>query len=288
MIFRSFKNYKYIEKTVSFLTQSKRALSLDDLCIKLGLNEKKVRIIFKSWGHVCPIYFMNSLSFDYPKNKLQGSNPLAFQARRKSVSNKVSDVFHVSYDFALEKDFKIGNSKLEIFYGFHETIFGECLFAVTNNSFCHFSFINKSSRESALKNLELDWKTSKISKDSTRTQKFIDCYLSKKSLTSQKKKVPLLLKGTAFQIKVWECLLSVPFGECLSYSQIASAIHKESAVRAVASAVAKNKIAYFIPCHRIIPKSGGFGNYRWGKSLKKSLLAFEISFVNSLLFDVGF
>jgi AraC family transcriptional regulator of adaptative response/methylated-DNA-[protein]-cysteine methyltransferase len=131
--------------------------------------------------------------------------------------------------------------------------------------------------------LKSDWLSSHIREDSHLTKKFIDSCFLKENLTSSRKEIPILLKGTLFQLKVWRTLLSVTFSELCSYSHIASIMNKATAVRAVATAVARNKIAYFIPCHRIISKSGDFGNYRWGRNLKKILLAFEASYKKDLL-----
>lgn len=81
--------------------------------------------------------------------------------------------------------------------------------------------------------------------------------------------------GTNFQIKVWEALIRVPPGALLSYEQLARAIGAPQATRAVASAVARNPIAYLIPCHRVIRKTGAFGEYHWGETRKKAMLVWE-------------
>lgn len=83
----------------------------------------------------------------------------------------------------------------------------------------------------------------------------------------------LLLIGTEFQCKVWKELLKIQNGETVSYSQLALSMGIATSTRAVASAVARNKIAYFVPCHRVIPISGRVGNYRWGTNIKKLLLS---------------
>ena len=91
----------------------------------------------------------------------------------------------------------------------------------------------------------------------------------------------ILLKGTPFQLKVWEALLSIPIGELTSYKDIAKKINKSSAIRAAASAIAKNNIAYLIPCHRVIRQNGDFGQYRWRKERKQAMIARELCVKNS-------
>ena len=87
--------------------------------------------------------------------------------------------------------------------------------------------------------------------------------------------LPLYVRGTNFQLQVWKALLSVPEGQVLSYEQLADRIDRPRAVRAVACAVASNPVAYLIPCHRVIRKVGGFGEYRWGSARKRAILAWE-------------
>ena len=89
--------------------------------------------------------------------------------------------------------------------------------------------------------------------------------------------VPLMLDGTPFQIQVWKLLLTVPRGETWTYQELANHLGRPSATRAVANACGANKIAYFIPCHRIIRSDGGLGGYRWGIELKRRLLDVEKS-----------
>ena len=88
-------------------------------------------------------------------------------------------------------------------------------------------------------------------------------------------KVPLDLEGTAFQQRVWRALVRVPWGKTCSYSELASKVGKPQAVRAVASACARNQITFVVPCHRIVRKGGGLGGYYWGLDMKERLLQRE-------------
>ena len=85
----------------------------------------------------------------------------------------------------------------------------------------------------------------------------------------------LLLKGTNFQIQVWQALLRIPFGSVVAYEGIASRIGRPTACRAAATAIARNTIAYLVPCHRVIRKIGTSGEYRWGRERKRIMLACE-------------
>ena len=85
----------------------------------------------------------------------------------------------------------------------------------------------------------------------------------------------MLVRGTNFQVRVWEALLRIPPGAVTTYEEIASAVGQSGATRAVGSAIARNPVAYLIPCHRVIRKTGAFGNYHWGAARKVAMLMRE-------------
>ena len=87
--------------------------------------------------------------------------------------------------------------------------------------------------------------------------------------------IRLHLKGTAFQLKVWETLLKIPFGRLSTYGSVASGIKNPGASRAVGSAIASNPVAYVIPCHRVIQQSGIIGEYMWGSVRKAAIIGWE-------------
>ena len=94
---------------------------------------------------------------------------------------------------------------------------------------------------------------------------------------SNLKKVKLHLKGTPFQIKVWNALLHIPSGSLKSYLDIAGEIGDAKASRAVGTAIGSNPIAYLIPCHRVITSSGNLGGYHWGIDRKSAIIGYEAS-----------
>jgi AraC family transcriptional regulator of adaptative response/methylated-DNA-[protein]-cysteine methyltransferase len=91
----------------------------------------------------------------------------------------------------------------------------------------------------------------------------------------------LHLKGTAFQIKVWEALLKIPLGQLSTYGSIAGQLHTPKASQAVGSAVASNPVAFLIPCHRVIQSTGIFGQYHWGSIRKTAMIGWEAAKVSN-------
>jgi AraC family transcriptional regulator of adaptative response/methylated-DNA-[protein]-cysteine methyltransferase len=171
-------------------------------------------------------------------------------------------------------EFKEMGAGLEIAYGVHPSPFGECLLAVTERGLCGLSFVDAASPESSLEDLRSRWPRARMLADRARTAAMIRGIFG--SPPEQKgASIPLLLKGTNFQIKVWEALLRIPPGSVTTYRCLAGTIGKPAASRAVGSAVGANPIAYLIPCHRVILSTGAFGNYRYGTTRKKAILGWE-------------
>jgi len=190
-----------------------------------------------------------------------------------SGPSRLHDLF-VTFEAMTPGEFKNKGEGLEISYGYHPTPFGRCLLATTDRGICHLSFVEDDSQ--SLQQLMADWPNSEFSQDQQRTQPLVDQIFSS-AKQKQSKPVHLLLKGTNFQVKVWEALLKIPEGSVVSYNDVAALIEQPTATRAVAGAGAKNPVAYLIPCHRVIRKMGAIHNYRWGASRKKAIIGWEAS-----------
>ncbi len=165
--------------------------------------------------------------------------------------------------------------ELNITYGFGRSILGEIGLGVINNKICYLAFCNESfdlkqqlQKAFPIKSLIL-----------ARNDKYCQHYISNLSFHSSCKAVAI---GTSFQIKVWQSLLEIPFGEKVSYKQVAQNIDHPHAIRAVAHAVAQNKISYFIPCHRVIGTDGSLRGYHWGLKKKQLLLEYEQNFYKTV------
>ncbi|WP_353276473.1 methylated-DNA--[protein]-cysteine S-methyltransferase [Wolbachia endosymbiont (group B) of Villa cingulata] len=162
---------------------------------------------------------------------------------------------------------------IDVLYGYHSTIFGKVLIGVTTQSICHISFCN--TETSAIEIIKKEWPQACLKEDRLTTEKIVhnifDTQLPEKPFS-------LLVRGTDFQIKVWQALISIPTGTAISYANIAHIIGKPKAIRATANAIANNPISLLIPCHRVICKSGKIHKYRWGVERKKAILDYEFTF----------
>lgn len=166
-----------------------------------------------------------------------------------------------------QKEYKSLDENLEIMYGYSTTLFGKVMLASAPKGICFLAF--GEDEEKLYDELKKSWEGSVISRDDNKANEYI------KKIFTDKKKVDLFVKGTDFQIDVWRALLNIPYATLTTYQDIANSIGRPKAVRAVASAIGSNDIAFLIPCHRVIAKSGSMSGYRWGIEKKKILQKYE-------------
>lgn len=165
----------------------------------------------------------------------------------------------------------------EIKYGVKDTQFGKCLLGVHDKSICYMSLFDEGKQNTAMDDLQTDWPNAILEEDAQQADKLIDAIFEayQDKMPTADEGFNVLLKGTELQVKVWKELTKLKEGMTANYEQIAKAVGNPKAVRAVANAIAKNKIAYLIPCHRVIRKKGAPNKYRWGPNRKMDMLKYE-------------
>ncbi len=195
---------------------------------------------------------------------------VAYESGLSSIS-RLHDLF-VNMEAMTPGELRTQGEALTIRYGLHPSPFGECFIAVTDKGISSLEFVGSSDIDAAVTDLKKQWKNAQIIQDQKATRDYIDKIFGSRS---QRSRLSLYVKGTNFQIKVWEALLKVPQGAVVSYEALAASIGRPKAVRAVANAVGRNPIAFLIPCHRVIRKTGSIGGYRWGIGKKIAILLWE-------------
>lgn len=156
-------------------------------------------------------------------------------------------------------------------YNFYSSPYGEMLVAETDRGICQLEFVD--SRREAARALKADWNGFKVIRQEGKWARRACRFIRENKPAASG--IPLDVRGTPFQLKVWQALLDIPFGRTASYSQVAQSIQRPTATRAVASAIARNPVSCLIPCHRVIRQNGVIGQYRWGKTRKQAMLARE-------------
>lgn len=276
---QSAEDYQRIEQAIQYLENHYREQpSLEDVAANIGLSEFHFQRLFTRWAGVSPKRFLQFLTKEGAKDLLSRSQNLLDTTHQVGLSSlgRLHDLF-VTAEAVTPGEYKTRGEGVTIRYGLHASPYGKCLVAVTERGICHLGFVRKATSEGdAIDNLVADWKNAQMIEDHSSTFPFVDAIFDAAPGTP----LHVHLRGTNFQLKVWEALLQIPAGAVTTYEGLAQRIGQPNAPRAVGTAVGHNPIAVLIPCHRVIRKIGDFGNYRYGASRKKALLARE--FVNAV------
>jgi AraC family transcriptional regulator of adaptative response/methylated-DNA-[protein]-cysteine methyltransferase len=270
-------NYQRIEQAIQYLEANfLRQPELDEVAEKVHLSEFHFQRIFTEWVGISPKRFLQFLTIDFLKGKLQQTKNLmaAAEAAGLSGQSRVYDLF-TALEAVTPQEYKQQGGGIRIEYGVHETQFGTALIGTTARGICWLSFIaTDEDPQCEIQNMKEHWNQSSFHQDQELTSEFIDSIFRNNIGT---KKLHVLVKGTNFQIKVWEALLRLPEGSVTTYQNIAEKVKSPKAMQAVGSAVGSNHIAYLIPCHRVIRKDGILGEYRWNATRKKSIIGWEMA-----------
>ncbi|MBX2947034.1 MAG: methylated-DNA--[protein]-cysteine S-methyltransferase [Cyclobacteriaceae bacterium] len=271
-------NYQRIAQAIEYLEKNvHRQPELDEVAEQVHLSPFHFQRIFTEWAGISPKRFLQFLTTDFLKKKLQESRNLEELAQTAGLSgqSRVYDLF-TTLEAVTPQEYKLRGSGIQIEYGFHETPFGNCLIGVTERGICWLSFISlDEDGRHELEKMKEHWHNSVFHQNQNLTIEFVDKIFNRKN--SNQSKLHLFVKGTNFQIKVWEALLKIPMGDITTYQDIAERISNPKAIQAVGSAVGSNHIAYLIPCHRVIRKDGILGEYRWSAIRKKSIIGWEMA-----------
>lgn len=279
---QSADDYRRIEQTILYLENHyKDQPALEEVAAYIGLSEYHFQRLFTRWAGVSPKRFLQFLTKEGAKELLDRSENLLETTHRVGLSSlgRLHDLF-ITAEAVTPGEYKSRGAGVTIRYGIHPTPFGKALIATTERGICHLSFVQTSEGD-AIDQLVLDWKQASMIEDHKSTVPLIEPIFDLR-YNHRGKPLNVHLRGTNFQLKVWEALLQIPAGEVTTYAGIASRIGNPSATRAVGTAVGHNPIAVLIPCHRVIRKIGEFGNYRYGALRKKALLAREFASAQGL------
>jgi AraC family transcriptional regulator of adaptative response/methylated-DNA-[protein]-cysteine methyltransferase len=271
-------NYQRIESAIRYIEENfQHQPELDEVAEKVHLSPFHFQRIFTEWAGISPKRFLQFLTVDFLKEKIVDTKNLIDAAESAGLSSqsRVYDLF-TTLEAVTPQEYKLKGSGIRIEYGFHETPFGVALIGITERGICWLSFLQtEEDPRRELEKMKEHWHNSIFHQDQELTNGFVQTIFNQ--LPDSKKKLHVLVKGTNFQIKVWEALLRLPMGSVTTYQGVAQQIQNPKAMQAVGSAVGSNHIAYLIPCHRVIRKDGILGEYRWSSTRKKSIIGWEMA-----------
>ena len=269
-------NFNRIAEAIEYLTQNfKDQPELDEVAQKVHLSPYHFQRLFSEWAGVSPKKFLQFLTVDYAKSLLKEKGITLFDAAIEtglSGTGRLHDLF-INIEGMTPGEYKNGGENLTINYSFAESPFGDLLVGSTSKGICYMAFADD--QPNALLEMKQHFPNATYHQMVDLIQQNALYIFSHDQ--NQLDKIKLHLKGTPFQLKVWEALLKIPSGALSTYSQIAYSIQQPKAVRAVGTAIGQNPVAFIIPCHRVIQSSGTFGNYHWGAVRKKAMIGYEAS-----------
>jgi AraC family transcriptional regulator of adaptative response/methylated-DNA-[protein]-cysteine methyltransferase len=275
------EDYKRIEKAIQFLEKNFPSQpGLKEVAAHIGLSEYHFQRLFSRWVGISPKRFLQFLTKEYAKKLLEDSTNLLDVTYGAGLTSpgRLHDLF-VNCEAVTPGEYKNKGAGVKITYGFHPSPFGECLLAITERGVCGFYFTKNGNQRDVLNEFKHYWQKATLTENPALTAPLISKIFNP-SLGKNKEPLHLILKGTNFQIKVWEALTRIPFGTVVTYEDVAVQVGLPKATRAVGTAVGHNPISYIIPCHRVIRKTAEFGNYGGGPSRKKAILGWEAAHVN--------
>lgn len=249
-------------------------LKLDDLGAMVALSPQHLQRVFKRALGISPREYLDARRMEHLKGRLKAG---------ESVTNALYDAGYGSTSRLYERapgalgmtpaDYRNGAKGLSIRYALAQSSLGYVLVATTARGIC--AVMLGDTPELATEALHRDFPAAHIESDSGELAQPLAMVLHVLEGQQPHLELPLDIRGTAFQQRVWQELRSIPTGETRSYSQIAAAIGQPEATRAVARACATNHIAVIIPCHRVVRQDGEMGGYKWGLQRKAELLRRE-------------
>jgi AraC family transcriptional regulator of adaptative response/methylated-DNA-[protein]-cysteine methyltransferase len=269
------RDYKKVEAAILFLEKnSRRQPMLEEIAAAAGLSEFHFQRLFSRWVGISPKRFLQFLTKEHAKKLIEGSQSLLGVALDAGLSGpgRLHDLF-VTCEAVTPGQYRRRGEGVAIAYGIHASPFGDCLLGVSGRGVCWLSFLQGDSRDH-LAEFGNYWKNASITHAPERTGLFVDRIFDFPK-TGRPEPFHLYVRGTNFQIKVWEALLRIPLGRAVTYQDIAAHIGQPKAARAVGNAVGDNPLSFVIPCHRVIRKLGEFGHYGGGPARKKAILGWE-------------
>jgi AraC family transcriptional regulator of adaptative response/methylated-DNA-[protein]-cysteine methyltransferase len=268
-------DYQRIAQAIAYLKLNyKQQPTLEQAAAHVNLSPFHFQRMFTDWAGVSPKQFLQYLSIAHAKSILKERQASLFDTALEtglSGTGRLHDLF-IKIEGMTPGEYKNGGEKLNINYSFAQSTFGSIIVASTAKGVCYMAFVDGTDDE-AFTELQRQFPNAAY-------HQFVDT-IQQNALYiftqdwSQLSNIKLHLKGTPFQLKVWETLLKVPVGGLITYGGLAANLQNPNASRAVGSAVGDNPVAFLIPCHRVIRSTGETGQYHWGSQRKSAMLGWE-------------
>ncbi len=249
-------------------------ISLENLSAELNLSAAHLQKVFKEIIGVSPKKFAEIKRLEQFKNEVRKGSDVTSAMYDAGFGSSSRLYENVSAKLGMTpKTYAKKGENMRIDYTITECSLGKLLVARTEKGVCAVAFGDD--EPTLAENFFNEYKNAEISANRKNLKDFVRAVIANLEGKNKSLDLPLDLQGSAFQMRVWDALRKIPYGETVSYSDIAEKIGNNNAVRAVATACASNRTALVVPCHRVVGKNGNLSGYRWGIERKQKLLEKE-------------
>lgn len=268
-------DYERIASAIHYINQQVcQQPGLEEIAAHVHLSPYHFQRLFRRWTGVSPKRFLQVLTVERSKHLLNSCDTLLDVADDigLSSSSRLYDHF-VQLEAVTPGDYKRQGQGLTIEYAVHPSPFGGFFIAVSPRGVCRAAFMDYSTLSVQVQALQQAWPLARLQHNPTGTRQVVDTLFG--NCAEPQRPLSLYVSGTNFQVAVWRALLRIPPGNLVNYSQLATALNRPRAARAVGNAIAANPVAYLIPCHRVIRQTGVSGKYHWGETRKQVIQVWE-------------
>ena len=269
-------DYDSVRRAIAHIRENWREQpAIETIAEAAGVTPTELHHLFRRWAGLSPKAFLQALTLDRARALLRQSASVLDVAFEVGLSGpgRLHDLF-VTHEAMSPGEWKSGGEGLTLHYGFHSSPFGAALVMATRRGLAGVAFADAGEERSAFADMQRRWPKASYVEDAAGTALLARRIFDPKLWRSE---VPLqlVLIGTDFEVRVWEALLKVPMGRLTTYSDLAAKVCSAKAARAVGAAVGKNPIAFVVPCHRVVGRSGSLTGYHWGLTRKRAMLGWE-------------
>jgi len=247
---------------------------LQALSVEMGVSRYHLQRVFQDWAGVTPKQFLKSLTRQAALERLRAGEPILETSIAAGLSGpgRLHDLM-ITTDALTPGEARKQGQGVELRFGYGDSPFGRALIAWSPRGICFLGFCGDENAGEPLEELQKQWRNAEFVKDPAGARQ----WLTRVFEGTGEKPLPLWLRGSPFQLKVWEALLAIPENVNVTYGQLATLIGRAGAAQAVGGAVGSNPLAWIIPCHRVIRQLGELGGYRWGLTTKSAMIGMEAS-----------
>lgn len=275
------RQFALVAKAIAFIrAQGAQAPTREEITAAMGLSAQTLERVLADWAGISPQHFLHYLSRTYVREQLAASaDQLTQRPAGERDSPRRTQGRMLSWETMTAEQIRAAALGIDLGYGFGPTPFGDALLAWTARGICHLAFSAGNETQDGgegeatlLAELSALWPAARLQREDRHAHDLLQQIFSP---TPSHDGVHVVLRGTPFQIRIWEALIHLQPGQLVSYGQLAHALHAPGSSRAVGSAIAANSLGFLIPCHRMIRADGNFGEYRWGSTRKQAMIVWE-------------